>query len=218
MGLMALENIDFGLLLSSITVLLLALSVHEAAHAWMALRLGDTTGRDMGRVTLNPLAHIDPVGTVAFPIVMYLLGGWMFGWAKPVPVSPANFRNPRRDHVLVAVAGPASNVLLAAAFLIVLKLLQAGFDVSDSPAVLVPLFQICTFGVIINAILAAFNMIPIPPLDGSWVLYGLLPEPVPSWIDAVRPFGFILLLLLVYLGALRIILDPVIIFVVGLSQ
>ncbi len=200
-------QIDFVILAVYAVVLLLSLSIHESAHAWSAERLGDPTGRMLGRVTLNPLAHIDMIGTVLFPLVGFLAGGLIFGWAKPVPVNGANLGQPRRDHVFIAAAGPASNIALAIGFLILLKLFGSASFLT--PAVMEPLLLFFRVGLILNVVLAVFNLLPVPPLDGSWILEGLLPEPLAGLLRMVRPYGFLLLLGLLYTGLFGIVLRPV---------
>lgn len=187
-------------------ILLMALSIHESAHAWSADRLGDQTARRLGRVSLNPLVHIDLFGTVLFPLVTMLAGGIVFGWAKPVPVVTQNLRQPRRDHALVAAAGPASNLVLAAVCLIGLKLALAATGVTA-------LADFLYFGVILNVVLAVFNLFPIPPLDGSWILQGLLPGRFSAAFDLIRPYSLILLFALLYTGVFWAVLDPVLAFV-----
>lgn len=169
--------------------LVLSLSVHEAAHAWAADRLGDPTARALGRLTLNPLKHIDWIGTVAFPLLAVFTGLPLIGWAKPVPVAWSRLKNPRRDFALVALAGPVSNVLIAAvAFVIVSMFWSLGSQFILAIAGLVAL----------NLMLAAFNMLPIPPLDGSNVLAGIAPEPVARVLDVLRPWGMLLLYLVMF--------------------
>lgn len=183
--------------------LLFALTVHEFSHAYVAWRLGDPTAKNEGRLTLNPLKHLDPLGVLAF-IIMKL------GWAKPVPVNPWHFRNPRQDMLKVALAGPASNVALALASTAVLHLV---IQLSFLPyQILQPLVAMLASSVWINIMLAVFNCIPIPPLDGSKVLMGLLsPESARSFAK-IEPYGFLILLALFYTGIIGNLIMPIINF------
>ena len=191
-------------------VFLFSLSVHEAAHAWTAERFGDSTARYLGRVTLNPISHIDVLGTLIFPTIGYFFGGLMFGWAKPVPWNPLNVKDRRKADIWISAAGPISNLVLLSGFLIIFKLLQwyqmRGDAVSGT--LLEPLQLMFYFGAILNITLAIFNMIPIPPLDGSWILPYFLPRKLASLYEQIRPHGFIILLGCLYLGILRIVLIP----------
>lgn len=186
-------------------ILLASLSFHEAAHAWASNKLGDPTAKMLGRLTLNPLVHIDWIGTVAFPLVLALSGLPVFGWAKPVPVDMRYLKSPRRDFAIVAAAGPASNVILAVGLIVLLQL-QGG---------LVPETGVTRMGVIfynaiyINLILAVFNMLPIPPLDGGNVLAGLVPESMAQLVDRVRPFGVFVIYGLMLTGGLNFVFEPV---------
>jgi Zn-dependent protease len=189
-----LPDIDFARVFISFIVLLFSLTVHETAHAWTASRLGDQTARLMGRVSLNPVVHADIVGTVLFPLLAILGNIPLIGWAKPVPVSVKHLRNGRRDYVLVAAAGPASNLLLAIGASIALDLLTISPMRLGEPNMSVPIASLLSAAIRINVLLAVFNMLPIPPLDGGNVLGGLLPRQLGVKFDALmRPYGFILL-------------------------
>jgi Zn-dependent protease len=194
-------------ILISFVVLVFSLTVHECAHAWAADRLGDPTARMLGRVSLNPLVHLDLVGTVLFPLVGLLTGAPIIGWAKPVPVATWRFDRPRRDYLMVAAAGPLANLLLAFVATIALRSLLALGAAGAVPVtgVLVPLRLIADVALTINLFLAIFNLLPIPPLDGSTVLAGLLPERLAAGLDRLRPYGFVLLYALMFSGGFSLI-------------
>jgi Zn-dependent protease len=211
----SLGGIDLSALLMTLVVLFLSLSVHEAAHAWTADWLGDPTGRYLGRVTLNPVAHIDPVGTIVFPLLGFFFGGFIFGWAKPVPVNPARLKNPRKDHLLIAAAGPASNIVAAVVCLVGVKIITLSMDpiAISEHGLVYPLFRMCQTGLFLNVILVVFNLFPVPPLDGSWILAGVLPGNLAALVDRIRPYSFILLIALLMSGVFGMILNPVLVFV-----
>jgi Zn-dependent protease len=187
-------DIDFAQLLIAFIVLLFSLTVHESAHAWTADRLGDPTARLLGRVSLNPLVHADLIGTVLFPLIAMVARVPLIGWAKPVPVNVRRLRYPRRDYVLVAAAGPASNLVLALAAAIGLRFLTVSPVTLGEPNISVPVASLLGRALQLNVLLAVFNMMPIPPLDGGNVIGGLLPRQLGLRFDAlVRPYGFILL-------------------------
>lgn len=200
---------------------MLAVSFHEAAHAWVADRLGDPTARQLGRVTMNPLKHIDPVGSVIVPLFLSLAGGIMFGWAKPVPVQVHLLNKPKRDEALVSVAGPISNLVLAlvaAILLRVLLMLPASIETAVEP------FKYLAIGLIfINVILAVFNMIPIPPLDGSHVVAFFLPDEAAERFMSIGMYGMILVLVLIIMDPLNIgfwprVIQPIVVAFMGLFE
>ena len=196
---------EVGQLLVILPVLLLSLTIHETAHAATADWYGDPTARRLGRISLNPAVHVDPVGTVILPLIGILAGGFVFGWAKPVPVNPANLRRPRQDFLVIAAAGPASNILLAigASWL----LAAVGLEAAGGWAGAVATFAFAMLQ--LNLLLAVFNMIPVPPLDGGNVLAGLLPAGLADAYDRlVRPYGFLILLVLMATGGLYRIIGP----------
>ena len=182
-------------LLLQLPGLLLGISVHEVAHGYMAYRKGDYTAKLMGRLTLNPAKHIDPFGTVLVPIMLAISGAPIFGWAKPVPVSPINFKSPRKDHALVALAGPASNFLLAIALSIVLIILTL---LPGPTSIMQPLTSMFFYGIVISVFLMVLNLIPIFPLDGSHIVSGILPAHQAQVYSRHERFGFIILLVLIF--------------------
>jgi Zn-dependent protease len=200
-------SIDIAQALVAFVVLLFSLTVHEAAHAWTADRLGDPTARMLGRVSFNPAVHVDPIGTLLFPLVALMSNIPLIGWAKPVPVDMRNLPRARRDFLVVAAAGPVSNLLLAvlgavAWHLVVPPVVAGGAE----PGLIVMLVWLM---VNINILLAVFNMLPIPPLDGGNVLAGILPETLAEQFDRLRPFGFLILYALLLTGAFRVLVWPI---------
>jgi Zn-dependent protease len=180
-----------------------AITVHEVAHGWVAKKYGDNTAFMLGRLTLNPIKHIDLVGTIILPGLLLLTGtGFIFGWAKPVPVDPRYFKNPRRDMAIVALAGPVSNLLMAIGWALCARL----GVVLNMEVVTLPLIYTGIAGISINLVLALINLLPIPPLDGSRILTGILPSRLAWKYNQLERYGFIILLLLLASGALGAIL------------
>ena len=216
----AFKVVDFGIQLA---VILFAISFHESAHAWSALQFGDTTARDLGRISLNPLRHLDPFGSVLLPLMMYILsaGRLIFGSAKPTPVDLRNTRNPRLANLVVSAAGPVSNFLLSALALAVLLAIKHANPRSIvdlylategqrfAPGALAPINYVLYLFALVNVFLGVFNLIPIPPLDGSGVVISVFGGSVARAYAALARFGFLILLGLLYLGALNWIFAPI---------
>lgn len=193
---------------------LLAITLHEVAHGWMALRLGDQTAQRLGRLTLNPIRHIDPIGTILVPAILLTLSGFVFGWARPVPVTWENLRKPKRDMALVALAGPMANLVMAIGWLI---LLQTGMALMDiNPAIARPLVYMAVAGIFINAILLILNLLPLPPLDGGRIVTSLLPGPLSWQYSRIEPYGLIILVVLFVTQILGKIMWPLLIGFFGM--
>jgi Zn-dependent protease len=193
--------------------LLLALTVHEFTHGYVAYRLGDPTAKLMGRLTLNPISHLDPFGTLAFILTQ------MIGWAKPVPVDPRYLRNPRRDMLWISLGGPASNLVTAVIVAILMHVIFFAFSHSASQVVnlvVVPFYKMLRYALVFNVGLAIFNIIPIPPLDGSKILAGLLPREQAHKFEQLEPYGFIILIILIFSRAVDYFIVPPIVFIVRL--
>ena len=197
---------------------LLAITLHEAAHGYVARMFGDSTAYMLGRVTLNPVKHIDPVGTILVPLVIVLLSkfaggaGFLFGWAKPVPVNFANLRHPKRDMIWVAAAGPGVNLLMAIGWALWLRImLSIGIDE-------VFLIEMAKAGIFVNIGLMALNLLPLPPLDGGRILVGLLPQPLARALARVEPYGFFILILLLATNTIGFFLQPFYQFGVGIVR
>jgi len=200
-------------------VLLLAISAHEAAHAWMSYKFGDDTARLLGRITLNPVAHTDPIGTLLIPIAGFVIGHMsgpgvnipLIGWGKPTPVNPLRWRNKDLANVMVSIAGILANLTIACIALITLKvLMRAGIFTTQLSGLSEPLWMLLTQMLLLNVSLAVFNLLPIPPLDGSKVLWTLLPESMKPALEALERFGFLILLVVMQMGILDVIFRPVV--------
>ena len=210
---------DFAHLIQTVAIyalpVIFAITVHEAAHGYAARHFGDNTAWSLGRVTLNPVKHIDPVGTILMPLMLYFAtsGAFLFGYAKPVPVRFDMLKNPKRDMVWVALAGPAANLVQAFIWGVALYLLQ-GTGVSE------PFFiKMCQGGVLVNVVMFAFNLFPLPPLDGGRILVGLLPYRQALWVSRVEPWGFFIVMGLVLLGIVSVVwLQPVMALTFSLLQ
>lgn len=203
-----LANIDFVAVFIAFVVLIFSLTVHEAAHAVTADRLGDPTARLLGRVSLNPAVHVDPIGTILFPLISMFTGAPLIGWAKPVPVNPTRLGHQwKRKFMVIAAAGPASNILIAVVAALILHVVpvSGGFEERTLAPLAVFLYQL----VGLNVLLAVFNMIPIPPLDGGNVVAGVLRGPVAEAFDRLRPYGFLILYGLMFSGVFGSIVFPI---------
>ena len=206
---------DYGFIAFQLAVLFFALSFHEMAHAWAAYKLGDSTAKDAGRLTMNPIVHIDPFMTILFPAFLIMAGSpVVFGAAKPVPVNTLNLKNPLRDHMWIAAAGPISNVILAVIAIVLINLFHQPIEVGrmTGAAWAEPVNLILTLTMFINLLLATFNMIPLYPLDGSWILSRFLKGRAAQAYASLRPYGFFILIALMWTGILWRFINPVMSF------
>jgi len=200
-------------LIISVPALVFAITFHEVSHGYVANRLGDPTARLMGRLTLNPIKHIDPVGTVLLPLILTAMGGVIFGYAKPVPINPANFRDSKRDMAISAAAGPITNVLLAIlSSLIIMIIIVPAMNLLQSNianAFFIPLYGMFKFSIQINLFLAALNLMPVLPLDGGRVLVGLLPYKQAAAFSRLEPYGLIIFFGLIFTGIAKYFIIPI---------
>ncbi|PCJ30079.1 MAG: site-2 protease family protein [Gammaproteobacteria bacterium] len=188
--------------------MIFAITVHEVAHGWVAMKLGDRTAQMLGRLTLNPIKHIDPFGTIVVPALLFMAGGFMFGWAKPVPVTYQNLRKPKSDMAWVAIAGPASNLVMAILWAVEAKIGLAIYSSGIAIGELMIFMGIA--GVIVNLMLMTLNLLPLPPLDGGRILTSLLPGPLAWKVSRIEPYGFFILMVLLYFGILGQLIWPLI--------
>lgn len=191
----------------AIIPVLFAITLHEVAHGWTARHFGDRTAEMMGRLTINPLKHIDPIGTVIVPGIMLAVGGFIFGWAKPVPIGVRNLRNPHRDMIFVAAAGPASNLLMAIFWAFVARFVATLGLQGETGLYFIAMAQI---GVMINVVLCVFTLLPLPPLDGGRVLAGLLPPRQAAIFERIEPYGLFIIMGLLFTGVLGRVLGPLV--------
>lgn len=197
-------NGDIASLIVSIPIFIFAMVIHEVAHGWVAYKLGDPTAKFSGRLTLNPASHIDPLGTIILPIMLIVMKSpVVFGWAKPVPINFMGLRNPKKDIMLVGLAGPLANIIFAFILAAMFRL----FPVLHSPFIAEVVFG----SILVNLVLAAFNLIPIPPLDGSRILFGLLPPDIAMRYMRIEPYGFIILFILIWMGFLDSFVNPLVV-------
>jgi Zn-dependent protease len=208
---MQLEALILKIIISAVPIIL-AITVHEASHGYAAKYFGDLTAERMGRISLNPFRHIDLVGTILLPALTLIVGGILFGWAKPVPVNFNNLRNPKKDMLWVAAAGPASNLVMAIAWGILLGFVKRGIDAGDFPSAANMFIEMAYVGITINIVLMVLNLLPMPPLDGGRIAVSLLPHNLGMQLSRLEQYGFIILIALMFMGVLGKILSPFIEF------